>query len=81
MISEKYETIFVGYGSKLAAVVNTDDVHNHLLYIVQEKSKRQRPKLLCLGGGPRAVVHHVTRRMRRMVAQRLGISRGRKAGL
>lgn len=37
MISEQYETIFVGHGSKLAAVVNTDDVHNHLLYIVQEK--------------------------------------------
>lgn len=37
MISEKYETIFVGHGSKLAAVVNTDNVHDHLLYIVQEK--------------------------------------------
>lgn len=37
VISEKYETIFVGHGSKLAAVIDVDDVHNHLLYIVQEK--------------------------------------------
>ena len=37
MISEKYETVFVGHGSKLAAVIDVDDVHNHLLYIVQEK--------------------------------------------
>ena len=37
MISEKYETIFVGHGSKLAAVVDINNVHDHLLYIVQEK--------------------------------------------
>jgi hypothetical protein len=37
MISEKYETIFVGHGSKLAAVVDINNVHDHLMYIVQEK--------------------------------------------
>ena len=52
MISEKYETIFVGHGSKLAAVVNTDDVHNHLLYIVQEKVYVKDPSYFAWAEAP-----------------------------
>ena len=43
MISEKYETVFVGHGSELAAVVNVNDVHKHLLYIVYEKAYVKDP--------------------------------------
>lgn len=52
MISEKYETVFVGHGSELAAVVNVNDVHKHLLYIVHEKVYVKDPSYFAWAEAP-----------------------------